>query len=130
VVETSHHEEDKVMKKKLKLSLDDIRIESFDTTGSPKDEAGTVHARTDQDTDCMAWSCVTNCVFGCYTQAIHITDCGPTCEGSCITNCDSCGCPPGTQAAGCSNHTCWACTQSCGSETPNDCTSYNGCELC
>jgi hypothetical protein len=118
------------VKKKHKLSLDDIRIESFDTTSSPQDEAGTVRARTDQNTDCVWWTCVTDCVFGCYSQAIHFTDCGPTCEGSCVTNCESCGCPPAT-GPGCTNSTCYAaCTESCGSATPNDCTSYHFCELC
>jgi hypothetical protein len=118
------------MKKKLKLSLDDIRIESFDTTSSPQDEAGTVRARTNMETDCEWWSCVTNCYFGCYTDAINFTDCGPTCNHTCVSICEtSCGCP--ATGPGCTNSTCYAaCTQSCGSETPNDCTSYNYCELC
>jgi len=47
------------MSEKLKLSLDDLRVETFETTAGPENAAGTVHA-LDRD-ECAACSEYTGC---------------------------------------------------------------------
>jgi hypothetical protein len=73
--------------KKLKLHLDELRIDSFDTT-APQNARGTVFGE-----QC---TCYTQCTCpGC-----------PTCDASCNGTCDaSCN---GTCDASCGNNTCYA----------------------
>jgi hypothetical protein len=86
---------------KLKLRLEDLRIDSFDTT-APQKSKGTVFGE-----QC---TCYTQCTCpGC-----------PTCDASCNGTCDaSCN---GTCAASC-NGTCASCDGTCAY------TCYNTCGL-
>ncbi|MBB4637878.1 hypothetical protein [Longimicrobium terrae] len=85
--------------KKLTLQLDDLRIESFSTTGAPR-ERGTVVGE-EQCTCPTACSCP-----GCPTcDASCNGTCGGTCDASCYGTCgDTCaGC---TWDASCGNNSC------------------------
>lgn len=67
-----------------KLKLDDLAVETFDTTADPENERGTVFGE-----QC---TCLTNCTC---------PEC-PTCGWeSCQTNCDTCEATCG------GNNTCW-----------------------
>jgi hypothetical protein len=91
------------MRTKLKLNLDQLAVDSFDTAARQA-EKGTVFGE-----QCTCW---TNCTCpGCPT--CDDTDCGQhTCDASCNGSCDaSCG---GTCDASC-NGTCdWTCGPRCG----------------
>lgn len=78
------------MPEKLKLSLDDLRVETFDTTGGPESAAGTVHALDCYDdtglcagcsrcTDCTDCTGCSGCSV-CSTQSYQVeTGCFHTC---------------------------------------------------
>jgi hypothetical protein len=75
--------------RKLKLELDELAVQSFETAGEAE-ERGTVQARGGVtvlgDTDCGAWcSRVDTCGFTCYTCW------DPSCEGA--TGCPTCYLP-------------------------------------
>jgi hypothetical protein len=98
---------------KLKLALENLVVESFDTTAVAK-EKGTVFGE-----QC---SCQTICTCpGCPTCDVS---CNGTCGASCNGSCDnSCGCTwvcvPETEGDTCKVYTCrW------------DCTDYSGCYIC
>jgi hypothetical protein len=72
--------------KKIRLSLDALRVESFETGGEPR-EGGTVHAhatRPNQNT----------CAFSCATCITCQTCPKPTFEESCP---ETCTCPGETE---------------------------------
>jgi hypothetical protein len=72
------------MRTKLKLNLDQLAVDSFDTT-KPEAKAGTVFGE-----QC---TCYTNCTCpGCYTCD---ASCNGTCDASCNGTCyeATCGCP-------------------------------------
>jgi hypothetical protein len=79
--------------KKLKLHLDDLRIDSFATTATEKKQ-GTVFGE-----QCTCWTqCAQNTCPGC-----------PTCDGTCQASCDvtceaSCGFTPAGRT--CQGYTC------------------------
>jgi hypothetical protein len=78
---------------KLKLDLEELSVESFDTTPAPRREGGTVFGQ-----QC---TCYTQCTCpGCPTcDASCNGTCGGTCAGSCDASCNgTCG---GTCAASC-----------------------------
>lgn len=108
------------MQRKLKLDLDALQVESFDTTSAGNRHDGTVFGQ--------GCTCYTQCTCpGCPTcDASCNGTCGGTCEASCNGTCDAscngtcgdytnCGCDFGTQYdATCHNYgTCdgrwWAC---------------------
>jgi hypothetical protein len=63
-----------------KLKLDDLAVESFDTTAARPKEKGTVMGEQDPCT------CPTNCTCpGCPT-------CGATCPATCAYTCDDASC--------------------------------------
>lgn len=71
---------------KLKLRLDDLHIESFDTT-VPQKEKGTVFG--EQCTcysECTCPGCPT-CDASCNGTCEADTGCGPTCNASCRASC-------------------------------------------
>ena len=93
------------MSNKLKLNLDQLTVESFNTTrGGPK--AGTVYGE-----QC---TCYTNCTCpGCPTcDASCNGTCGATCDASCNGTCDyscyntDCGCLETCQQTNCGNEVC------------------------
>ena len=89
---------------KLKLQLDDLAVESFDTT-APRKEKGTVFGE-----QC---TCATNCTCpGC-----------PTCDHTCAYTCDDATCPNCPTCAASCNGTCAGatCDGSC------DCTAEASC---
>jgi hypothetical protein len=95
--------------RKLRLQLEDLRIDSFTTTGSQK-EKGTVFGE-----QC---TCQTACTCpGCPTcDASCNGTCGATCEASCNGTCDA-----ACDTAG-GGYTCyWTCTQSA---ADSHCTPY------
>lgn len=49
--------------KKLKLDLDDVKLESFETVPQKESSSGTVHALSADD-GCWSWN-VTVCLTGC-----------------------------------------------------------------
>jgi hypothetical protein len=78
---------------KLRLTLDDLRIESFDTTAAAG-EKGTVAAQ--EDCTCMS-ACPTFCPVSCP----GLPTCADTCPETCSETCD--------------DFTCWeTCGLSCG----------------
>ena len=98
---------------KLKLQLEDLMIDSFDTTAAKK-ERGTVFGE-----QCTCWTyCGQNTCPGCPTCN---NSCGGSCEYSCNGTCpDTCGASCwGTCEA---QDTCWftcaaSCQGSCGPDT-------------
>lgn len=101
--------------KKLSLSLDDLAVESFDTTSALRIRRGTVHGAEGTDTTCgqiicdertLGTECETN--FGCPSGGAL------TCEPSCAPLCSDQTCPPVTCA--------YSCEGTCGCPTwyPND----------
>ena len=101
--------------RKLTLKLDDLRIDSFQTTPGERGK-GTVFGE-----QCTCW---TNCTCpGCPTcDASCNGTCGGTCDASCNGTCgDSCGCDPGTGDCTWFGYTCdnscqggWSCDPTCG----------------
>ena len=87
---------------KLKLRLDDLRVDTFQTTPTPKAK-GTVFGE-----QC---TCYTNCTCpGCPTCAASCNGtCDASCNGSCAATCD----------ASCYGTCDWTCDYSC-----NNCTDY------
>ncbi len=91
---------------KLRLDLEDLSVESFDTTPEVRREGGTVFGQ-----QC---TCYTNCTCpGC-----------PTCDASCNGTCGgTCG---GTCDASC-NGTCdYSCNGTCYEYSCLDCQTYGG----
>ncbi len=107
--------------KKLKLSLDDLEVESFETTPEITDTKGTVMGygvngfEDTCPTECTCdtcvcpgtggnscgGTCVSTCVSTCGTCGGTCGNtCGNTCDGTCLA---TCFCPPGP-----SGDTCWA----------------------
>jgi hypothetical protein len=97
---------------KLKLQLEDLRIDSFDTTPTQKPK-GTVFGE-----QC---TCYTNCTCpGC-----------PTCDASCNGTCDASACNGtcdascnGTCGASCDFTCAWTCDYTCGDSCGNSCDGY------
>ena len=90
---------------KLKLRLDDLRIDSFDTA-APQRVKGTVFGE-----QCTCW---TNCTCpGCPTCD---ASCNGTCNASCNGTCDaSCNGTCGASCNGSCGATCdWTCGFTCG----------------
>jgi hypothetical protein len=101
---------------KLKLNLDELSVESFDTTRSEKNR-GTVFGE-----QCTCWTaCGQNTCPGCPT-------CDNTCAGTCAFTCDDASCA-GTCDASC-NGTCNYCGPSydyCGTQYDRTCQNYGSC---
>jgi hypothetical protein len=77
------------MMKKLRLGLDDLRVDTFDTT-APRKEKGTVFGE-----QCTCWTqCGQDTCPGCPT-------CGDTCPNTCAYSCDDFSC-----AWTCAGNTC------------------------
>ncbi len=96
------------MQTKLKLNLEDLTVDSFDTT-RPAQKQGTVFGE-----QC---TCYTNCTCpGCPTCD---ASCNGTCGGTCANTCDdnTCAdctneteeCLPMTYGAACPSRTCYDC---------------------
>jgi hypothetical protein len=112
------------MRGKLTLNLEDLSVESFDTTGTQKAK-GTVFGE-----QC---TCYTNCTCpGC-----------PTCDNTCAYTCDDATCPACPTCAASCNGTCncgtndtyaWTCNATVGDYgyTCGNCTAYqtNCNEIC
>lgn len=97
---------------KLKLTLDELSVESFDTTSGTSGRAGTVHGNA----HCCCCCCNPCCCAVPPTNNGENTcqaSCNGTCNASCNGTCDAtcnCGDPYGTQFDGtCRNYgTCGA----------------------
>ncbi|HEY0017631.1 MAG TPA: hypothetical protein VGC13_15070 [Longimicrobium sp.] len=87
--------------KKLALDLDELCVESFDTTAPPKDSRGTVQGN-------MQSYYGGTCAQTCYTCA---GTCQVTCYNSCAGTCHEPSCNGGTCYASCQG-SCY--DQSCG----------------
>ena len=93
------------MNHKLKLNLDELTVDSFDTM-RPAPKAGTVFGE-----QC---TCYTNCTCpGCPTC---YASCDGTCAGTCAQTCDDATC------AGCASG-----YYTCGDDTCNGCDTYQPC---
>ena len=92
------------MRTKLKLHLEDLAVDTFDTT-TPQNSRGTVFG--------VQCTCYTNCTCpGCPT-------CDASCDGTCDASCD------GTCEASC-NGTCGAsCNGTCDASCNGTCISCN-----
>jgi hypothetical protein len=77
------------MRSKLKLNLDELTIDSFDTTAN-ENARGTVVG----EEQCTCWTaCGQNTCPGCPTcDASCNGTCGATCAGSCYGTCDGASC--------------------------------------
>ena len=107
------------MRNKLSLNLEDLSVDSFDTTATQK-EKGTVFGE-----QC---TCYTNCTCpGC-----------PTCDATCAYTCDDATCPQCPTCAASCNGTCncatqntcgWSCDYSCmcNSQQPCPTALYSAC---
>jgi hypothetical protein len=95
---------------KLKLHLDELSVESFDTTGTEKAK-GTVFGE-----QC---TCYTQCTCpGC-----------PTCDNTCNYTCDDATCPACPTCAASCNGTCQYCESYdyCGTQYDATCNGYGTC---
>jgi hypothetical protein len=92
--------------KKLRLQLEDLQIDSFQTT-SPEKPKGTVFGE-----QC---TCYTQCTCpGCPTCD---ASCNGTCDASCNGSCDGCSGDP--SCFGSCDETCeWSCGTTCGYTSP------------
>jgi hypothetical protein len=84
--------------KKLVLKLDDLHVESFDTTSNRTAARGTVEGREDPDLPgkyetFSCFSCNGTCLlsdcFG-HTCGFSCDTCNGSCFGTCDASCDSC----------------------------------------
>jgi hypothetical protein len=66
--------------KKLMLELDELRVESFETSFEQPDRRGTVHGHYSQNGTCP-YSCGGSCDATCPDS------CAFTCQGSCPISC-------------------------------------------
>lgn len=84
------------MRSKLKLNMEELAVDSFDTSTANKPR-GTVFGE-----QCTCWTqCGQNTCPGCPTCD---ASCNGTCAGTCANTCDdnTCvGCPPGTEVTWC-----------------------------
>ncbi len=112
--------------KKMKLSLDDLKVESFETTPESKDDSqGTVFAYFTPglgntcDPGCTNATCGPTCAT-CDSTCVNTcgNTCGSTCEGTCASN--TCG---NTCLATCPN-TCANTCSACGSGLTCDCGTF------
>jgi hypothetical protein len=111
------------MQSKLKLNLDELSVESFDTTRTEQ-KKGTVFGE-----QCTCWTaCGQNTCPGCPT-------CDNTCAGTCAFTCDDASCA-GTCDASCNgtceascNGTCAYCESYdyCGTVNDYTCRPYGSC---
>lgn len=98
------------MMKKLILNLDELTVESFDTTSVERPRRGTIHGADVSDTTCdqVYCDCPTN-GFECETNRDcpeeTFDTCAATCGASCTFFCTR-TCPPNTCA--------YTCGASCG----------------
>jgi hypothetical protein len=79
--------------RKFKLDLDNLRVDSFDTTPTKEMEVrGTVKAQYDTCATCTCCTCYTDCGT-CPTccGTCYYTDCGTCYDYTCCGTCDSCG---------------------------------------
>ncbi|HEU0055413.1 MAG TPA: hypothetical protein VFQ39_19635 [Longimicrobium sp.] len=85
------------MRGKLQLSLDQLAVDSFDTTAAEKNEKGTIFGeQCTCPTACTCPGCPT-CEGAATCNASCNGTCGNTCQASCYGTCDaSCDCG-GTQ---------------------------------
>jgi hypothetical protein len=99
---------------KLKLSVEELAIESFDTTAPPRKREGTVFGEQGTCT------CATQCTCpGC-----------PTCYNTCLYTCDDATCPACPTCADTCANTCddFSCAESCGGTCWNPrCNDSNIC---
>lgn len=98
---------------KLRLELDDLRVDTFSTSGAARGEGGTVRAHgvgggVSYDVSCepLPWDYTeVNCPV--YTAATCDASCNGTCYGSCYGSCQN---------------TCYTCYQStCANASCNPC---------
>lgn len=66
--------------KKLTLTFDELRVESFETSSMQAERRGTVHGHFSLNGSC-AYSCGSSCDATCPDS------CGNTCQGSCPLSC-------------------------------------------
>ena len=103
---------------KLRLRLDDLRVDSFETV-KRESEKGTVFGE-----QCTCWTqCGQNTCPGCPT-------CGASCNGTCEYSCNgTCYETCGNSCWGtCNEYTCaWTCAASCAGSCPPD-TCYYTCD--
>ena len=70
---------------KLKLKVEELRVDTFETRRAPAAERGTVHAHEGtQPLNCFSgeWTCI--------PEASCVETCGMSCWGSCVNTYDCC----------------------------------------
>lgn len=87
--------------KKLRLELDELRVDTFATTPMAGDEKGTVHGHVtwtcetlpfeDTDTTCPPPTARATCANSCYGSCYG--SCNASCQGSCYITCPGANCP-------------------------------------
>lgn len=103
--------------KKLRLSLDDISVESFATLPA-RARTGTVAAHDLSDTTCQQIIC--DCITNGFEHTCQNT-CGNSCDGTCYASCNgTCnGCPDPSANGTCAG---WTCEGTCDGESCDYCT--------
>ena len=103
--------------KKLKLDMDDLRVESFHTAGAPTLKRGTVrgHATLRHCTEFVDCTIDFGCgTVGCGTgDCTNVASCNGTCDASCNGSCASCAATCGNSCGGTCDATCASCAYSC-----------------
>lgn len=106
--------------KKMKLDLDDLKVESFETTAESQDGEGTVYGYITQDLtqcgDCTNFLCepTNNRTCGSTCGPTCGNTCGNTCPSTCNNTCGStCTCGNGVTCLGECNtdFACFICTR-------------------
>lgn len=107
--------------KKIRLDLDMLSVESFDTVARKDGDEGTVFGHRPPDTYWQFCSDGQTCLDSCFDCGTGASDCG-TCAtacGTCATNCGTCASACGTCET-CA--TCGTCDTYCGT-----CDTYCRC---
>ena len=118
------------MQRKLKLQLDDLRIDSFVTNPGEKQKGTVFGEQCTCYTNCTCPGCPT-CYATCqHCGGTHDVSCNGTCAGTCEASCN--GTCAGTCDASCNgtcDYSCDTCGGSCGvgDSCYATCALYSGC---
>ena len=95
------------MMNKLKLGLDDLQVDTFQTTSAPKQKGTVFGEQCTCYTQCTCPGCPT-CDASCNgtCNASCNGTCAATCNASCEGTCDACGTWGGSCGGTCGDYTC------------------------
>ena len=110
--------------RKLRLTLEDLSVESFSTAVRPARE-GTVGGHDLSDSTCHQKLCTCDTMAGHTCEGTCDASCNGTCVASCDGTCDGCVSVGGT----CGGYTCVSCEGTCNDSYCGPCT-YPGQRIC